>query len=751
VTSFARTATISLTGLAILAMGGVALVSVSGEPAAAQALSQDQGAASAASSEQVNGANQPDAMLPETVGGKPEAELPTAGVTQNDIPGQPQPVYPEGAPASLDSTSQSASPKPKAGAPEQTTATPEATQPVNAEETEGQTSNGITQGDSGQTTTYQQPTESKTKTEQAASDAHADIETLSKDPAQWPTTAKNYASTRYSELDEINTGNVGKLQAAWMFSLGTVAGQEAAPLVVDNVMYVIGPYPNEVFALDATTGDLKWSYKPKPNPSAQGVACCDVVSRGLAYDGGKVFIATLDDHAVALDAKTGKEVWHTKLGDINTGETITMAPLAARGKIFIGNSGGEMGVRGWMTALDQKTGEIVWRGYSTGPDNEVLIGNDFRPFYDNMKGKDLGVASWPPDHWKIGGGAPWGWVSYDPELNLIYYGTGNPGPWNSNQRPGDNLWTTTIFARDADTGQAKWAYQMNPHDLWDYDEINENVLLDLDIDGHVRKTLVHIGRNGHMYVIDRQTGEVISAEPFDTVTSIKKIDLKTGRPVLNEDLKPDLEKVVRGVCPASPGAKDWQPTAWSPRTKLLYVPHQHLCMNYKTTQVGYIAGTPFVGATVDMYAGPGGYRGEFMAWDPVQKKKVWSIHENFPVWSGTVATAGDVVFYGTMDRWMKAVNAKTGELLWKFRAGSGFIGQPITYKGSDGRQYVAILDGVGGWSGAIAHADIDPRVRNGALGFTGANQDLPAYTKGGSELLVFAIPKQQSVQANAVQ
>jgi PQQ-dependent dehydrogenase (methanol/ethanol family) len=408
-----------------------------------------------------------------------------------------------------------------------------------------------------------------------------------------------------------------------------------------------------------------------------------------------------------------------------------------------------MGVRGWVTALDEKTGVIAWRAYSTGPDKDVLIGDNFKPFYDTLKGKDLGVSTWPPDHWKIGGGTVWGWISYDAELNLLYYGTSNPGPWNNNQRPGDNLWTTTIFARDADTGQAKWAYQVNPHDLWDYDEINENILLDLDIDGQARKALVHIGRNGHMYVMDRQTGEVLSAEPYDTVTSIKEIDLKTGRPVLNEAMHPDLEKVIRDVCPASPGAKDWQPTAWSPRTKLLYVPHQHLCMNYKTSEVGYIAGTPFLGVSADMYAGPGGYRGEFMAWDPVAKKKVWSIKENFPVWSGTVVTAGDVAFYGTMDRWFKAVDAKTGDLLWKFHAGSGFIGQPVTYQGSDGRQYVAILAGVGGWSGAVANAEIDPRVRNGALGFTGAVQDLPTYTKGGSELLVFAIPKPAPTQAQA--
>lgn len=599
----------------------------------------------------------------------------------------------------------------------------------------------------GETRAFSQEAAPSDDEEQADSNRHSDLETLSRDPKQWPMAMRDYANKRYSELDQIDADNVDKLQMAWTFSLGTNRGQEAAPLVIDNVLYVVGPYPNRAFALDATTGELKWMYTPKANPAAQGVACCDVVNRGLAYSNGKIFLNTLDAHTVALDAATGRELWYTKLGEINKGETMTMAPLATKGKVFVGNSGGEMGVRGWLTALDENTGEIVWRAYSTGPDSEVLIGDDFNPFYDSLKGKDLGVSTWPAEHWKQGGGTVWGWLSYDPESNLIFYGTANPGPWNSNQRPGDNLWTTTLFARDADTGSAKWAYQINPHDLWDYDEVNENLLLDLEIDGQMRKTLVHVGRNGFMYVMDRATGEVLSAEPYDHVTSIERIDLETGRPIEPEDMKPELGKVIRDVCPASPGAKDWQPSAWSPKTELIYVPHQHLCMNFKTSEVGYIAGTPFVGATVDMYAGPGGYRGEFMAWDPVKQEKVWAIEENFPVWSGTVVTAGDIAFYGTMDRWFKAVDAKTGEVLWKFRAGSGFIGQPVTYEGSDGRQYVAILSGVGGWSGAVAFDGVDPRVRNGALGFTGATQDLPAYTLGGSELLVFAIPKAPSAQA----
>jgi lanthanide-dependent methanol dehydrogenase len=441
----------------------------------------------------------------------------------------------------------------------------------------------------------------------------------------------------------------------------------------------------------------------------------------------------------------------TKTGDINLGETTTAAPFVVKGKVFVGISGGELGVRGRITALDENTGKIDYIAYGTGPDSDVRIGADFKPFYDFMKGKDLGVSTWPPDAWKIGGATMWGWFSYDPDLNLLYYGTANPGPWNPNQRPGDNMWATTLFARNPDDGMAHWAYQFNPHDLWDHDEIQENVLVDLELGGKQRKVLLHPGRNGYMYVIDRQTGEVISADAYDTVNVYKGVDLSSGRIVPNEDLADTLNRNVKNVCPAPPGAKDWQPTAWSPRTRLLYVPHQHLCANYKTSEVGYIAGTPYVGATVDMFAGPGGYRGEFMAWDPVQRKKVWEIHENMPVWSGALVTAGDIAFYGTMDRWLKAVDARSGKVLWRFHAGSGFIGQPVTYQGTDGQQYVAILSGVGGWPGVVANAEVDSRVRNAALGFAGATQDLPSYTQGGAELLVFSIPKEMAQGAAAPQ
>ncbi|HTT82293.1 MAG TPA: PQQ-dependent dehydrogenase, methanol/ethanol family [Rhizomicrobium sp.] len=571
--------------------------------------------------------------------------------------------------------------------------------------------------------------------------AHADdLQAMMQDDKQWVMPAKNYANTRFSNLKQINAANAGQLRLAWSFSLGSDHGQEAAPIVVGDTLYVVGAYPNELFALDAVTGDLKWKYSPRVDPSSQGEACCDVVNRGEVYDNGKIFYNTLDDHTVAVDARTGKEVWATKLGDISRGMTLTMAPIAVKGKILVGNSGGEMGIRGWVTAVDENTGKIAWRAYNVGPDKDVLIGPRFHPYYKSAQGKDLGVTTWPPGRWQIGGAPVWGWLSYDPQTNLVFYGTGNPGPWNNNQREGDNKWSTTIFARDADTGEAVWADQLNPHDLYDYDEINENVLIDLPINGQMKHVLVHPGRDGFMFVIDRETGQIYSADKYDTQNSMSSFDIKTGRPVMVPALTPLPGKNVTGICPASPGAKDWQPVAWSPVTHLLYIPHQHLCMDYKASEVGYIAGTPYVGATVNMYAGPGGYRGEFAAWDLTKRKKVWAIHENFPVWTGTMATAGNIAVYGTLDRWFKVVDARNGKLLYKFHGPSGFIGQPITYQGKDGNQYIALLSGVGGWVGALANAEIDPRVRNGALGYTGAVNDLPAYTSGGSSLLVFALP-----------
>ncbi|MDB5396768.1 MAG: PQQ-dependent dehydrogenase, methanol/ethanol family, partial [Rhodospirillales bacterium] len=411
-----------------------------------------------------------------------------------------------------------------------------------------------------------------------------------------------------------------------------------------------------------------------------------------------------------------------------------------KGKVLVGDSGGEFGVRGWLAALDAGSGSLVWKAYATGPDKDVLIGPDFHPFYDAEKGQDLGVKSWPPDAWKIGGGTMWGWIAYDPDLNLIYYGTANPGPWNQEQRPGDNKWTAGVFARDPDTGAAKWFYQTNPHDEHDYDGINEIVLLDMPVEGKIRKVLLHPDRNGYLDVLDRQTGELVAADPYAYVNSILRIDMKTGRPVMNPEKLTKLGSVVRDICPTASGGKDWNPSAYSPRTGLLYIPHENICMDWENVQTNYIAGTPYVGANVVMKAGPGGNRGEMTAWDPVQRKPAWQIKEDLPLWSGALVTAGDLVFYGTMDGWFKAVDAKTGDLKWQFKTGSGIIGQPIAYRGPDGREYIAVLSGVGGWSGAIVAGNLDPRDPSGALGFVGVMPDLKDKTTPGGMLYVFALP-----------
>jgi PQQ-dependent dehydrogenase (methanol/ethanol family) len=560
------------------------------------------------------------------------------------------------------------------------------------------------------------------------------------DDGQWHRPARDYASTRYSGLAQITADNVKQLRPAWSFATGVNRGHEAAPIVVGDTVYIVTPYPNVLYALDARGGGVRFKYEPKPAAAAQGVACCDVVNRGAAYADGRIVFNTLDMHTVAVDARTGRELWKTKLGDINRGETMTMAPLIVKNKVLVGNSGGELGVRGWLTALDLQSGKIAWRAYSTGPDADVLIGPGFKPFYASDRTPNLGVTTWPPEAWRIGGGTVWGWLSYDPQLDLVYYGTGNPGPWNPEQRPGDNKWTSAIFARRPDTGAAVWAYQFSPHDLHDYDAVNEQILLELDIKGVRRRVLVRPERNGYVYVMDRATGEVLSATPFAHVNTSKGVDLATGRLELNHEKTPVLGKVVRDICPAAPGAKDWQPSAWSPRTGLLYMPHQNLCMDVEAVETSYIAGTPFVGMNVRMTAGPGGHRGELTAWDPVAARAAWKLKERFPVWSGALATAGDVVFYGTMDRWFKAVHARTGEPLWQFQTSSGIIGQPVTYRGPDGKQYVAVLDGVGGWAGAIVSAGLDPRDASAALGFVHAMRDQPQHTGTGGTLWVFALP-----------
>lgn len=561
------------------------------------------------------------------------------------------------------------------------------------------------------------------------------------DDGNWVRPGKDFQGTRFSGLTDINANNVSALRAVTTFSTGNLRGHEAAPIVADNTMFIVTPYPNVVYALDLTREGfpMKWSYAPDPASAAQGVACCDVVNRGGVYDAGRFFFTTLDGVTTALDAATGQAIWRTQVGDINRGETVTMAPLVVKGRVLVGNSGAELGVRGWLKGLDQETGRVVWTAYQTGPDSDVLIGPGFKTFYPKDRGADLGVSTWPGDSWKVGGGTVWGWITYDPELNLIFYGAGNPEPWTPQVRRGDNKWTQTQFARRPEDGSAVWAYQFLPHDQHDYAGVNEAIVVELDWEGSPRKVLIRPDRSGYLFIIDATTGEALSAEPFGYINSSLGVDLQTGVMKMNEAKAPVIGKVVREICPASPGVKDWQPSAYSPRTGMLYIPHQNLCMDVEAREPNYIEGTPYLGIDIRMYAGPGGNRGFFDAWNPLTGKKVWSIEEDLPVWSGAMVTAGDVAFYGTMDGWFKAVDARSGTPLWKFKTGSGIISQPVTFRGPDGKQYIAVLSGVGGWAGNIMFG-LDPRDATAGGGFVNAMRDLPSKTTVGGMLYVFGLP-----------
>jgi PQQ-dependent dehydrogenase (methanol/ethanol family) len=560
---------------------------------------------------------------------------------------------------------------------------------------------------------------------------------------EWHLPTGDLANTRFSPLDQLDTTNVGQLKVTMTLSTGIPRGHEGSPLVVGDTMYIVTPFPNNLIAVDLTQpgGVVKWTYEPAPDRRSMGIACCDVVNRGGSYADGKIIYNTLDAHTVAVNAETGEEVWRTKMGDINVGETITMAAFVVKDKVIVGNSGGELGVRGWIAALDVTSGRELWRAYNTGPDAEVRIGADFRPFYSKDQGRDLGVTSWPAEQWKLGGSTVWGWVSYDPELDLIYYGTGNPGVWNPDLRVGDNKWSCAIIARDPDDGMARWAYQISPHDAWDYDEIMENVLVDMEFGGRMRKLLIHPGRTGFVFVLDRTSGELLSAEKFIPATNwAERYDLQTGKPVENPDKRTRYGAVVRNICPSSTGGKEWNPSAFSPRTGLLYIAAHNTCMDYEAIEANYIAGTPYLGASVKMYPGPDGDQGVFIAWDPVAARARWTVPEGeLPLYSGVLATGGDLVFYGKMDGWFKAVDARDGRELWSFKTGSGIIGNPMTYIGPDGKQYVAIYSGVGGWMGAVAYPSISLSDPYAALGVVGAMTSIKQATRPGNTLYVFGL------------
>jgi len=579
--------------------------------------------------------------------------------------------------------------------------------------------------------------------------ADSDLDKAAQNPANWAMPGLNNSATRYSTLKQVNAGNVGKLQVAWTFSTGVLRGHEGAPLVIGNMMYVHTPFPNIVYALDLDhEAKIVWKYEPKQDPNVIPVMCCDTVNRGLSFGDGKIFLHQADTTLVALDAKTGKVVWSVKNGDPSKGQTGTSAPFVIKDKVLIGISGGEFGVQCHVTAYDIKDGKMAWRAFSEGPDDQIMVDPVKTTALGKTVGADSSLKTWQGDQWKIGGGCTWGWMAFDPQLNLVYYGSGNPSTWNPTQRPGDNKWSMTIWARNPDNGMAKWVYQMTPHDEWDYDGVNEMILTDQQIGGRERKLLTHFDRNGLGYTLDRDTGELLVAQKYDpkvnwtTGVDMDKNSPNYGRPSVvaeysTEHGGPDHNS--KGICPAALGSKDEQPAAYSPETQLFYVPTNHVCMDYEPFKVSYTAGQPYVGATLSMYPPAGeSNMGNFIAWDGKTGKIVWSDPEQFSVWSGALATAGGVVFYGTLEGYLKAVDAKTGKELYKFKTASGIIGNVMTYE-HGGKQYVAVLSGVGGWAGiGLAAGLTDPHAGLGAVGGYAA---LSNYTALGGELTVFTLPQ----------
>ncbi len=577
--------------------------------------------------------------------------------------------------------------------------------------------------------------------------ANADVAKLTKDPKNWAMQAGDFKNQRYTELKQITKDNVKNLSVAWTFSTGVLRGHEGGPLVIGDTMFVHSPFPNKVFAISLEDQKILWKYEPKQDPTVIPVMCCDTVNRGLAYGEGKIILQQADTTLVALDAKTGKVIWSVKNGNPKIGETNTNAPHIFKDKVITGISGGEFGVQGFLAAYNLADGKQAWKAYSVGPDDQIKFDPAKTMTWTDGKmapvGKDSSVKTWKGDQWKIGGGTTWGWYSFDPELNAVFYGSGNPSTWNPSQRPGDNKWSMTLFSRDVDTGVAKWAYQMTPFDEWDFDGINEVPLWEgKDKNGKERKMLSHFDRNGFGYTLDRVTGELLVAEKYDpAVNWATGIDMKSGRPMLVEKYgtaKGGPDHNNKGICPAALGSKDQQPSAYSPKNKTFYVPTNHVCMDYEPFKVEYTAGQPYVGATLSMYPAPGGtHMGNFIAWDPVAGKIKWSKTEKFSVWSGALATSTDVVFYGTLEGYIKAVDATDGKELWKFKTPSGIIGNVNTWE-YKGKQYIGVLSGIGGWAGIGMAAGLEKDTDG--LGAVGGYKELSKYTELGGVLTVFALP-----------
>ncbi|MBM4184205.1 MAG: PQQ-dependent dehydrogenase, methanol/ethanol family [Gemmatimonadetes bacterium] len=496
------------------------------------------------------------------------------------------------------------------------------------------------------------------------------------EPGNWLSYRGTPDGWGYSQLDQINTRNVANLRPVWTLSTGVTGGHEAAPIVNDGVMFVTTPR-NQVLAVDARSGDLLWRYA---HELPQGLVAYHDTNRGVALWGDKVYTATLDARVVALDARTGNVAWSTSVEDNARGYYMTLAPLAADGKIMVGVSGGELGIRGFVVALDAETGREVWRTFTIPAPGEP--GND----------------TWPGESWRTGGAPVWITGHYDPQLGLTYWGTGNPGPWIGDQRPGDNLYTNSVLALDVRTGAIRGYHQYHWNDSWDWDEVSTPILMPVRRDGRTFPALVHPGRNGYLWTLERHANAIsfVDAVPYVYQDVFTSIDPETGRPTYDESKKP-ATGTVTPFCPSLWGGKDWPPAAYSPRTGLVYIPaNNNHCGTIEGSEVEYRPGSSFTGASSQMTVRPDAdHIGELQAWNMDTGERVWTREFESHNWGGVLTTAGDLVFAGgTSDRYFRAFNARTGEQLWQFRTNSGVIGVPSTFS-VDGVQYIAVQSGWG--------------------------------------------------------
>ncbi|WP_448099098.1 methanol/ethanol family PQQ-dependent dehydrogenase [Luteibacter yeojuensis] len=513
----------------------------------------------------------------------------------------------------------------------------------------------------------------------------------------WLMYRRDYTSSGYAPFDAINTGNVANLKPAWDYTTGFDMGHEAPPIVNGDYLFVTTP-KNQLIAFQASTGKQLWKYEHDLSETGLKTICCDVVNRGVALYEDKVYMATLDNRVVALDAKTGKVAWNVQLNASDVGYAMTLAPLVLKGMVIVGVSGGEYGARGYVAALDAKTGQQVWKQYTIPAPNEP------------------GGDTWPEGAYKTGGGATWLTGSYDAETDTLYWGVGNPGPWLATLRPGDNLYTDSVIALEPKTGKIKWHYQYTPNDSWDYDGTNETVLTDIDHGGKKYKALVSASRNGWFYAIDRTNGKLIYAEKFVHATSVS--GFKDGKPQTDPAMRPTVDKEVF-TCPSFLGGKNWWPISVDPQTHMAYVPTLHTCMTMKGGTVSYKAGLPFLGETFKVVADPENKDtwGSVQALDIDTGKQVWRFPSALPWNGGMLSTAGGLLFSGSADGFLYAFDAKTGKVLWKSpQMSSGVLGVPSTWK-VGGKQYVAVYAGWGGgvpiWGGDMAK---DARVKNIPLG-----------------------------------